>query len=81
LPQFFCVIHFFIIFDKTGLREKIKAMTYHKKATFCCLAILLVVSETGVPDFSLYNIPKRRKYTKFPQNIPNSHKIYQMAVK
>jgi hypothetical protein len=29
-----------------------------------------------------YNIPKRGKmYQKRPQNIPNDHKIYQMAVK
>jgi hypothetical protein len=36
---------------------------------------------TGLPDFSWYKIPKRGKYTKLPQNIPNVHKIYQMAVK
>jgi hypothetical protein len=41
----------------------------------------------GLPDLSWYNIPKRGKnkitvkYTKWPQNIPNGHKIYQMAVK
>jgi hypothetical protein len=32
----------------------------------------------GLPDFSWNNIPKRGKY---PQNIPNGHKIYNMAVK
>jgi hypothetical protein len=28
---------------------------------------------SGLPDFSWYSIPKRGK------NIPNNHKIYQMA--
>jgi hypothetical protein len=36
---------------------------------------------TGLPDFSGYNIPKREKYTKRPHNLPNRHKIYQLAVK
>jgi hypothetical protein len=36
---------------------------------------------TGLPDFSWHNIPKREKYTKCPQNIPNGHKIFPMAVK
>jgi hypothetical protein len=31
--------------------------------------------ETGLPDFSWYNIPKRRKI------MPNNHKMYQMATK
>jgi hypothetical protein len=35
----------------------------------------------GLPDFSWYNIPKREKYTKLPQNVPNVHEIYQMALK
>jgi hypothetical protein len=35
----------------------------------------------GLPDFSWYNIPKLGKYTKLSPNIPNVHKIYQMAVK
>jgi hypothetical protein len=36
---------------------------------------------TELPDFSRYNIPKREKYTKLPQNIPNGYEIYKMAVK
>jgi hypothetical protein len=36
---------------------------------------------TGLPDFSWYNIPKWQKYSQCPQNIPNAHKIYQMATK
>jgi hypothetical protein len=35
----------------------------------------------GLPDFTSYNIPKRGKYTKFPQTIPNGYEIYQMALK
>jgi hypothetical protein len=36
----------------------------------------------GLPDFSWYNnISKWEKYTKGPQNVPNVHKIYQMASK
>jgi hypothetical protein len=34
-----------------------------------------------LPDFSWHNIPKREKYSKLPQIIPNVHKIYQMPVK
>jgi hypothetical protein len=30
---------------------------------------------TGLPDFSLYKIPKRGK------NIPNYHGLYQMSIK
>jgi hypothetical protein len=30
--------------------------------------------DAGLPDFSLYNIPKREK-------IPNYHKIFQMTIK
>jgi hypothetical protein len=29
----------------------------------------------GLPDFSLYKIPKWEKYTKLPQITPNVHKI------
>jgi hypothetical protein len=35
--------------------------------------------ESGLPEFSWYNIPKRGKYTKLAQNKPNGQKIYQMA--
>jgi hypothetical protein len=33
-----------------------------------------------LPDFSCYNIPKRENTPKGPQNIPNGHKMFQMAV-
>jgi hypothetical protein len=43
---------------------------------------------TGLPDLSWYNIPKRGKlyqmtikYTKWPHNTPNDHKMDQMAIK
>jgi hypothetical protein len=33
-----------------------------------------------LPDFSWYNKPKRKKYTKMGEVcIPNGHKMYQMA--
>jgi hypothetical protein len=32
-------------------------------------------STSGLPDFSWYNIPKQKKYTKGPHNVPNGHKI------
>jgi hypothetical protein len=42
----------------------------------------------GLPDFSCYNIPKweriyqiTRKYTKWPENMANGRKIYQMDIK
>jgi hypothetical protein len=31
--------------------------------------------DAGMPDFSWYKIPKREKYTKLLQTIPNVHKI------
>jgi hypothetical protein len=34
-----------------------------------------------LPEFSWCNIPKRGKYTKLPQNMPNLLKISQMSVK
>jgi hypothetical protein len=34
-----------------------------------------------LPDLSRYKIPKRKKYAKLPQNIPNVHKIYQKTKK
>jgi hypothetical protein len=33
----------------------------------------------GLPDFSLFNIPKRGKYTDLPVNVPNCGNIFQMA--
>jgi hypothetical protein len=35
----------------------------------------------GLPDFSRYNLPKREKYAKSPQYVPNVHRIYQMSLK
>jgi hypothetical protein len=35
----------------------------------------------GLPDFSLWNIPKRKIYAKLPSNIPNCHTLFQTAVK
>jgi hypothetical protein len=35
----------------------------------------------GLPDCSWYDIPKREKHTKWPQNVPNGHKICQMTEK
>jgi hypothetical protein len=42
---------------------------------------ILTLTVAVLPDFSWYKIPKREKYTKLPQNIPNYHKIYQMSIK
>jgi hypothetical protein len=45
-------------------------------------------TESGLPDFSWYNIPQRIKtyqnverYTKTGGNISNGHKMYQIAGK
>jgi hypothetical protein len=35
----------------------------------------------GLPDFSWYNLPTRRKMYQLPQNIPNGHKLYKMSIK
>jgi hypothetical protein len=37
--------------------------------------------EQGCQIFLGPNIPKREKYNKWPQTIPNGHKVYQMAMK
>jgi hypothetical protein len=34
----------------------------------------------GLPDFSWQNIPKRKKHTKYLQNIPNDHGIFQKVI-
>jgi hypothetical protein len=39
------------------------------------------IFNSGLPDFSWHNIPKRGEFTKWPQTIPNGHKIYQMTGK
>jgi hypothetical protein len=36
--------------------------------------------EPWLPDFSCHNIPKRRKMHQIATELPNEHKIYQMAV-
>jgi hypothetical protein len=35
----------------------------------------------GLPDFFGPNIPNWEKYDKWPQTIPNGHKLYQMSIK
>jgi hypothetical protein len=35
---------------------------------------------SGLPDFSLFNVPKRGKIFQMATNLPNWHKIYQMTV-
>jgi hypothetical protein len=63
-----------------------------KNGSICYAILNLIVSalvnppsiinlNTGLPDFSWSKIPKWRKYTKLPQNIPNDHKVFPMAVK
>jgi hypothetical protein len=66
--------------SKTGSKmfislKKIFAFFTHKQHIWSQLYT------TGLPDFSLSNIPKREKYTKWPQNVPVGQRIYQMAVK
>jgi hypothetical protein len=48
----------------------------HSRLSFASLC-----QGAGLPDFCWYNIPKRGKYTKRPQNVPKDHKIYQMVGK
>jgi hypothetical protein len=38
-------------------------------------------SRTGLPDFSWYMIPKTEKCTKWIQNVPMDHKIFQISIK
>jgi hypothetical protein len=37
-------------------------------------------SNTGLPDFSIFNIPKHWKIYQIATKLPNAHKIYQMAL-
>jgi hypothetical protein len=48
--------------------------TYMHAVQALCVGNYIV---SAVPDFSLFNIPKRVKYTKWQQNIPNHHRILQ----
>jgi hypothetical protein len=43
--------------------------------------ITTLMSCTGLPDFSWCNKPKRGKIYQKTKNIPNGHKIDQLAVK
>jgi hypothetical protein len=39
-------------------------------------------TKAGMPDFSWYNKTKMaKKITKWPQNLPNRHKVHQSAIK
>jgi hypothetical protein len=69
-----------------------KFFFFAKKSNFVSVLILNWLPkfhyETGLPDFSWYNIPKwgnmyqaTLKYTNWPQQIPTSHKIDHMAIK
>jgi hypothetical protein len=54
----------------------------HRKG--CCLGMVRRLEgrhDQGCQIFLGPNIPKREKYTKWPQTIPNDNKIYQIAVK
>jgi hypothetical protein len=58
------------------------------KAPFTRNMIFIIQHNTGLPYFSLYNIPEREKiyqitikYTKLTQNRPNGPKIDQMDPK
>jgi hypothetical protein len=42
---------------------------------------MLVADDQGCQIFRGPNIPKREKYTKLLQTIPNGHKLYKIAVK
>jgi hypothetical protein len=35
----------------------------------------------GLPDFSRYNVPKLRKYTKTEKNYQKEHQKYQITIK
>jgi hypothetical protein len=57
---------------------------------FCTKKNLATMAQrfrTGLPDFYRCNIPKRNKiyqitvkYTEWPRNITNCHKIYKKAI-
>jgi hypothetical protein len=39
------------------------------------LLLLKITTDSGLPDFSWYRIPKLEKFTKWTQNVPIGHKI------
>jgi hypothetical protein len=43
--------------------------------------VVYSVCTSGLPDFSGCMIPKPKKCTKWTQNVPNEHKMYQMNAK
>jgi hypothetical protein len=43
--------------------------------------LLISSHRPGLPDFSRYMRPKPEKCTKWTQNVPNGHKIFQISVK
>jgi hypothetical protein len=55
---------------------------------WCVGALIFGGFQAGLPDLSCYNKPKlgklyqiTRNYTKFPLNMANGRKIYQMDIK
>jgi hypothetical protein len=76
------VRYFFLFALDSVSRQNSEIVT----AFCCCLkmdfAVFLLQEcrrRPELPDFSWYNIPKRGKHTKLPQNIRNGHNMYDMA--
>jgi hypothetical protein len=75
--------------NKTRPKKKFERRTkkmHHDEASYKHADFWLIqfsISASGrswLPDFSWHNIPKREKYTKLPQNVPNGYNVYQMAI-
>jgi hypothetical protein len=43
--------------------------------------LLIILSTSGLPDFSWHNIPKRGKIYQITKALPKDYKIYQITVK
>jgi hypothetical protein len=63
-------------------------MLLEKNAVEQVCRIVLTILSVGLPDFSWKNIPKRvkiipnyHKNIKWPQNIPDGCKIFQITIK
>jgi hypothetical protein len=94
LVYFMVICYNFVLFSYVAPRkmwqpcfEHVDTNHLYKVGTYVCRRRNWIeeagnaLGTAGLPDCSWYNIPKREKYTKLHQSIPNGHKIYQMAVK
>jgi hypothetical protein len=63
------------------ITEEILAVVIRKRVSPMRNVRSIFYTTTELPEFSWYNISKCVKIYQIKHNIPNVHKIYQLAVK